>query len=105
VIRIVGACRREIEALPEEVRVDLADALARLDAGLVLSMPLSRPMPSIGRGVQELRLRDRSGTYRIVYALIQRGVIHVLHAFKKTTASTPAKNLNLAAKRLKEAQS
>ena len=68
-------------------------------------MPLSRSMPSIGRGVHELRLRDRSWTYRIVYALIQRGVIHVLHAFKKTTAATPAKNLNLAAKRLKEVQS
>lgn len=104
-IRVVEACAREIQSLPEEVRADLADALARLDAGLVLSMPLSRPMPNIGRGVHELRLADRSGTCRIVYALIVRGVIHVLHAFKKTTATTPTKNLNLAAKRLKEVQS
>jgi len=61
VIIVVPACRREIEALPDEVRGDLADALARLDAGLMLSMPLSRPMPSIGRGVHELRLKERSG--------------------------------------------
>ena len=74
-----------VRHLPEEVRGDLADALARLDAGLVLSMPLSRSMPSIGRGVHELRLKDRSGTYRIVYALIQRRVIHVLHAFNDFT--------------------
>jgi len=47
--------------LPAEIRADLADALARLDAGLSLSMPLSRPMPAIGPGVHELRLRDRSG--------------------------------------------
>jgi phage-related protein len=102
---ILRACQREIEAFPEEVRGDLADALARLDAGLLLSMPLSRPMPSIGRGVHELRLRDPSGTYRVVYALIRRGTIHVLHAFKKTTRDTPAKNLELAKKRLMEVRS
>jgi hypothetical protein len=41
VIFILKACQREIEDLPEEVRGDLADALARLDAGLMLAMPLS----------------------------------------------------------------
>lgn len=40
-IFILKACQREIEDLPEEVRGDLADALARLDAGLMLTMPLS----------------------------------------------------------------
>ena len=99
---ITKACRREIEAFPEEIRGDLADALARLDAGLILSMPLSRPMPSIGRGVHELRLRDRSGAYRIVYALVHGGTVHVLHAFKKTTQGTPLKSLELARNRLKE---
>lgn len=99
---IVPACRREIEVLPEEVRGDLADALARLDAGLLLSMPLSRPMPSIGRGVHELRLTDRSGAYRIIYALVRRGAVHVLHAFKKTSQAMPTRNLDLARRRLKE---
>ena len=35
----------------------------------MLSMPLSRPMPSIGPGTHELRLRERSGAYRVVYVL------------------------------------
>ena len=52
-IVIHRACQPEVLALPEEVRGDLADALARLDAGHTLSMPLSRPMSSIGRGVQK----------------------------------------------------
>jgi len=102
VIVILEACRREIEVFPEEIRADLADALARLDAGLMLSMALSRPMPAIGRGVHELRLKDRSGTYRVVYALVTRGVVHVLHAFKKTTEATSTRNLDLARGRLKE---
>ena len=104
-IVILKACRKEIETFPEEIRGDLADALARLDVGLGLSMPLSRPMPAMGRGVHELRLKARSGAYRVVYALVQRGTVYVLHAFKKTTQSTSARNLDLARKRLEEARS
>ncbi len=33
-------------------------------------MPLSRPMPSVGKGVHELRFRERSGIYRVVYVLL-----------------------------------
>ena len=100
---VVGpASQREIAVLPDEVRGDLADALAKLDAGLTLAMPLSWPMPSIGHGVHELRLKDRSGQYRVIYALVVRGNVHVLHAFKKTSRATPRRNLELAQKRLKE---
>ena len=59
-------------------------------------------MPSIGRGVHELRLKDRSGQYRIVYALVPRGTVHVLHAFKKTTQATPQCSMTVAQRRLKE---
>jgi hypothetical protein len=54
VIIIASACRRELDAFPMDVPSDLADTLARLDAGLMLAMPLSRAMPSIGRDVHEL---------------------------------------------------
>ena len=60
-IVILKACRKEIDAFPEEIRGDLADALARLDTGLVLSMPLSRPMHGIGRGAHELGSRTGLG--------------------------------------------
>ena len=82
-VLIPKPCRKEIEAFPEQVRGDLADALARLDAGLVLC----------------------SGVYRVVYALGARGVVHVLHAFKKTTQAISARNLELARTRLKEVRS
>ena len=62
-------------------------------------------MPAIGQGVYELRLRARSGTYRVVYALVQRGAVYLLHAFKKTTQGTAKGNLELARKRLKEVRS
>lgn len=94
--------RKELNALPELVREDLADALAKLEAGLLLSMPLSRPMPSIGPRVHELRFRDRSGVYRVIYFVAVSGVIHLLCAFKKTTQKTEQRHLELAQRRFKE---
>ncbi len=44
-IRPLPQCLKEIADFPEDIRGDLADALARLDDGQFLSMPLSRPMP------------------------------------------------------------
>ena len=52
--------------------------------------------------MHELRLKARSGAYRVVDALVFRGSVHVLHAFKKTTQATPERNLSLARQRLKE---
>jgi phage-related protein len=101
-IVVVKSCQKEIAGLPESIREDLADGLARLAVGLQLSMPLSRPVPSIGKGVHELRLRDRTGTYRVFYALKGRGMIYLLHATKKTTQETPARTIHVVKWRLEE---
>lgn len=95
-------CRKELGDFPEAVREDLADVLARLEAGINLAIPLSRPMPSIGSRVHELRFRDRSGVYRVIYFIAVSGVIHLLCAFKKTSQTTEQKHINLAKLRLRE---
>lgn len=100
-IEIVRACEKELKEFPEEVRGDLADALARLEEGLNLSMPLSRPMPSIAPGAHELRFRDRSGIYRVVYWIRRQNEIWLVHAFKKKTQATPALNIEVAKQRIK----
>ena len=101
-VTVIKQCTKEIGEFPEDVRGDLADAFARLDEGHKLSMPLSFPMPSIGRGVHELRLKDRSGIYRVFYWIAGINRIFVLHGFKKKTNKTPSKNMELAKKRMKE---
>ena len=52
--------------------------------------------------MHELRLKDRSGQYRVIYALVLRGSIHVLHAFKKTTRATAQRSIAVAERRLQE---
>jgi phage-related protein len=60
-------------------------------------------MPSIGRGAHELRLRDRSGEYRIIY--VQRsGEVLVVLAFKKTSQKTPERIVELARSRARESR-
>lgn len=100
-IEILKQCQKEILDWPNEVREDLADAVARLERGHILSMPLSRPMPSIGKGVHELRFKDRSGVYRVIYFLAGASRIWLLHAFKKTTQATSKQDIEIAKDRLK----
>lgn len=102
-VYILDICAKEIRKFPEELQTDLLMIVAQLNRGVRLGMPLSRPMPSIGLGVHELRLKDRSGRYRVIYFFKNKsGEIHFLHVFKKKTQATPRKNLNLAKKRLKD---
>lgn len=101
-IQILKSCQKEIADFPLPIREDLADALARLEEGHVLSMPLSRPMPIIGKGVHELRLKERSGIYRVVYVLLSADNIYLLHGFQKKTEAIPFQNVELAKRRLKE---
>jgi len=101
VIEILRACEKELKDFPEDVRGDLADALARLDMGLSLSLPLSRPMPSIAPGAHELRFRDRSGIYRVVYWIRRQNEIWLVHAFQKKTQATPSQNIEVAKQRIK----
>ena len=59
--------RDAIREFPEDVRRELGKAIFDLQKGEKLSMPLSRPMASVAAGVEELRVRDRSGAYRVFY--------------------------------------
>ena len=59
-------------------------------------------MPSIGPGVREIRVRDISGAYRVIYLTNIGETIFVLSAFIKKAQATPQREIELARKRLKE---
>ncbi len=62
--------------------------LRRLQRGERLTMPRSRPMPSIGSGCHELRVRDEDADWRVVYAVDSNAIV-VVEVFRKTTRRTP----------------
>jgi phage-related protein len=65
-------------------------------------MPVSKKMDGMGKGVFELRLKDSSGIYRVIYLVKKKDAIYLIHGFKKKTMRTPKKNIDLALKRIKE---
>jgi phage-related protein len=57
-------------------------------------------MPSVGLGVQEIRIRT-GAEHRVLYVARFAEAIYVLHAFEKRTRRTPKDALDLAGQRLR----
>ena len=71
-----------------EGRLEAGLLLRRLQQGESLSMPHSRPMPSIHPHCHELRIREAGGYWRIIYLLEPEAIV-ILDVFKKKTSATP----------------
>lgn len=61
-----------------------------------------KPMPTIGPGVREIRVRDEAGAFRLIYIAKFLEAVYVLHCFNKKSQQTAAKDIALSRKRLKE---
>jgi phage-related protein len=96
------AALRTIRGFPEDVRRSLGKAIWELQQGVRLTMPLSKSMPSVAPGVEELRVKDGSGAYRVFHYVRDRRGVLVFHAFVKRTQKTPGADITLGRKRLKE---
>lgn len=55
-----------------------------------------KPMPPIGKGVEEIRILDESGTYRVIYTIRPPDAVYVLHALQKKTQATSKCVIDLA---------
>jgi phage-related protein len=91
-----------LREFPDDVKRELGKAIFDLQKGTKLSMPLSKTMPSISVGSEELRVKDRSGIYRVFYLARFKNEVLVFHAFQKKTQKTPLSEILLGQKRLKE---
>ena len=82
--------RGEVRSPPfsDEARREAGFLLRMLQRGEKLTMPQSRPMPSIGRRCHELRIQDEGQTWRIIYRLDSDAVV-IAHVFSKKTRATP----------------
>jgi phage-related protein len=82
-------------------RIEAGALLRRIQRGESIGMPDSRPMPSIGKRVHELRVDDPEArkTWRIVYRLEPDAVL-VVHWFEKKTNATTRRVIELCKRRL-----
>ena len=87
----------QLREFPEEARHDAGYQLDKVQRG---EQPDDfKPMPSIGRGVEEIRVRDDRGSYRVIYTARLIDAVYVLHAFQKKTRSTAKREIDIARER------
>jgi phage-related protein len=101
-VAIHKAAQRVIRGFSKEVRLELGSALFKLQLGMTLGLPVSRPMPGVAVGAHELRFRDAHGIQRVFYFVNSPKAIVVFHAFTKRTPKTPIDEMSLGSRRLKE---
>lgn len=92
----------EIKTPPfsKDARIEAGCLLRDLQEGILLGLPHSRPMPSIGKGCHELRITDKNVIWRIVYR-IDPDAILIADVFKKKTQQTPKQVISDSQRRLK----
>lgn len=99
-LHFLGDSRKKLCAFPKDARQDAGYQLDKVQRG---DQPDDfKPMSSIGKGVEEIRIWEESGTYRIIYTARIKNAVYVLHAFHKKTKETARSDIDLAKARFSE---
>lgn len=96
-IEFLGDSLRSLREFPDDAKRDAGYQLDRVQHGL--QPDDFKPMPAIGKGVEEIRVRDDTGAYRVIYTARLADAIYVLHAFQKKTQATSKRDIDLAKQR------
>lgn len=96
-LTFLGDSLKCLRNFPEEAKQDAGYQLDKIQRGETADD--FKPMPAIGKGVEEIRVYDDSGIYRVIYTARLADTVYVLHAFQKKTQTTSKLDIALASKR------
>jgi phage-related protein len=99
---VLKRAKRELQDAPADIIKDVFSLFDDLMAGKHLSMPISRSLSSIAKGLHELRLSGKAGEYRVFYIIRSIEVVFVIHATEKKTQKTSKQTISLLKKRMRE---
>ena len=99
-VQFLGNSLEELRAFPLSVKREVGHQLDQIQHGQEADD--WKPMTSIGTGVREIRVREASGAFRVIYVAKFTDAIYVLHCFQKKTEKTNKADLDLAAKRYRD---
>lgn len=99
-VRFLGDSLKRLREFPEVAKQDTGYQLDKVQKG---QQPDDfKPMPSIGKGVEEIRVRDETGIYRTIYTARIADAVYVLHAFQKKAQTTSKSDVDIAKERYTE---
>lgn len=99
-LKFRGSALADLCAFPLLIRREAGYQLDKVQNGL--EPDDWKPMTTIGSGVQEIRIRDETGAFRVIYVAKFAGTVYVLHCFQKKTQKTGKQDLDLASKRYRD---
>ena len=100
VLRFLGDSHNALCDFPKDARQNAGRQLLKVQRG---DLPDDfKPMPDVGNGVEELRVWEESGTFRVMYLARLATAVYVLHAFQKKTRATSKRDKEIARKRFKQ---
>ena len=98
-LNFIGSSLDDLRNFPDEARRAAGFELYAVQCGLEPSD--WKPMPTIGRGVKEIRIHVL-GEWRIIYVAKLKNAVYVLHSFQKKTRKTSQHDIELARRRYKQ---
>ncbi|MEL4898004.1 type II toxin-antitoxin system RelE/ParE family toxin [Crocosphaera sp. Alani8] len=98
-INWVGSSREDLKSFPATAKTKAGFQLRAVQKGQLPSD--FKPMPTIGKGVEEIRIRAK-GAYRVFYVARFEEAVYVLHAFEKKTQKTAKEDLELGRQRYQQ---
>jgi len=93
----LGSSIEDLRSWPAEAQRDTGYQLFKIQSELDPSD--WKPMPSVGSGVQEIRIHC-DNEYRVIYLAKLAEAVYVLHVFEKKTRKTPQSAIDVARRRL-----
>ncbi|EBL7064850.1 type II toxin-antitoxin system RelE/ParE family toxin [Salmonella enterica] len=93
-IRWVGSSLEDLLAFLITVRKAVGYQLHKIQYGI--EPDDWKPFSEIGAGVNEIRIRDNNGIYRVMYVAKFEEALYVLHSFQKQTQQTSQYDKNIA---------
>jgi phage-related protein len=99
-VQFLGDSLQCLRDFPTDARQDAGYQIDKVQRGL--QPDDFKPMPTIGKGVEEIRIRDDSGIYRVIYTARFADAVFVLHAFQKKTQRTSQRDIAIAKARFAE---
>jgi phage-related protein len=99
-VEFCGSSLDDLRGFPVDARREAGHQIDQVQRGL--DPDDWKPMPTVGAGVKEIRVRDAAGAFRVLYVAKFADAVYVLHCFQKKTAKTSKPDLDLAAQRYRE---
>src|SRR5690606_29926923 len=96
-VEFLGNSLDDLRAFPLSARREAGHQIDQVQNGL--DPDDWKPMSTVGQGVREIRIRDSSGAFRVIYITKLADTVYVIHCFQKKTEKTTKADIDLASKR------